>query len=75
MLDQIFAYKSLSYHYNELQLIYLTSNKTIRNKIIQIPKTLKIISSKNSFIGALMIFNRLPNELKTITSVTSVTYL
>ena len=70
-LDQIFAYESLSYHYNELQLIYLTSNKTTRNKSIQIPKRLKTISSKNSFIRALMIFNRLPNELKTITSIHS----
>ena len=37
-LDQIFAYESLYYHYNELQLVYLTSNKTTRNKSI---KTLK----------------------------------
>ena len=68
-LDQIFAYESLSYHYNESQLIYLTSNKTTRNKSIQLPKRLKTISSKNSFIRALMIC--LPNELKTITSIYS----
>ena len=61
-LDQIFAYESLSYHYNELQLIYLSPNKTIRNKSIQIPKRLKTISSIKSFIRVLMIFNRLPNE-------------
>ena len=48
-LDQILAYESLSYHYNELQLIYLTSNKTTRNKSIQILKRVKTISSKNSF--------------------------
>ena len=70
-LDQIFAYESLSHHYNELQLIYLTSNKTITNKSIQIPKRIKTISSKNSFIRALMIFSRLPNELKPITSIHS----
>ena len=70
-LNQIFAYESLSYHYNELQLIYLTSNKTTRNKSIQIPERLKTISNKNSFIRALMIFNCLPNELKTITSIDS----
>ena len=70
-LDKIFAYESLSYHYNELQLIYLTSNKTTRNKCIQIPKRLQTISSKNSFIRALMIFNRLSNELRTITSIYS----
>ena len=58
-------------HYNELQLIYLTFNKTTKNKSIQIPKWLKTISSKNSFIRALMIFNHLPNELKTITSIYS----
>ena len=63
-LDQIFAYESLSYHYNELQLIYLTSNKTTRNKSMQIPRRLKTISIKNSFVRALMIFNRLPKELK-----------
>ena len=70
-LDQIFAYESLSYHYNELQLIYLTSNKTTRNKSIQISKRLKTISIKNSFVRALMIFNRLHKELKTITSISS----
>ena len=70
-LDQIFAYESLSYHDNELQLIYLTSNKTTRNKSIQISKRLKSISSKNSFIRALMIFNRSANELKSITSIYS----
>ena len=70
-LDKIFAYGSLSYHYNELQLIYLTANKTTRNKNIQIPKRLKTISSKSSFIRGLIIFNRLPNELKTITSIYS----
>ena len=68
-LDQIFEYESLSYHYNELQLIYLTSNKITRNKSIQIPKRLKTISIKNSYIRALMIFNRLPKELKTINSI------
>ena len=67
-LDEIFVYESLSYHYNVLQLIYLTSNKTTRNKSIQIPKRLKTIISKNSFIRALMVFNRLPNEFKNITS-------
>ena len=70
-LDQIFTYESLSYHYNELQLIFLTSYKTTRNKSIQIPKRLKTISSKTSFIRALMILNRLPNKLKTITSIYS----
>ena len=70
-LDEIFVYESLSYHYNVLQLIYLTSNKTTRNKSIQIPKRLKTISSKNSFIRALMVFNRLPNEFKNITSTYS----
>ena len=70
-LDQIFAHESLSYHHNELQLIYLTSNKTTRNKSIQIPKSLKTISIKNSFVRALMIFDRLPNELKKITSTYS----
>ena len=70
-LEQIFAYESVVYHYNELQLIYLTSNKNPRNRSIQIPKRLETISSKNSFIRALMIFNRLPNELKTSTSIHS----
>ena len=45
-LDQIFAYESLSYHYNELQLIYLTSNKTTRNRNIQIPKGSKPLAVK-----------------------------
>ena len=43
--------------------IYLTSNKTTRNKSIEIPKRLKTINNKNSFIRALMIFKCLHTVL------------
>ena len=65
-LDQIFSYKSLNYHYEKLQLAYINSNSTTRKKSIQIPIRQLNISTKNSFIRAIMQFNNLPNELKTI---------
>ena len=52
-LDQIFAYESLSYHHNKLQLIYLTSNRTTRYKSVQISKRLKTISIKKTAANSL----------------------
>ena len=65
-LDQIFSYESLTYHYEKLQLAYINSNSTTRKKSIQIPRRQLNISIKNSFIRAIMQFNNLPNELKSI---------
>ena len=65
-LDQIFSYESLTYHYEKLQLAFINSNSTTRKKSIQIPRRHLTITTKNSFIRAIMQFNNLPNELKTI---------
>ena len=65
-LDQSFSYESLTYHYEKLQVVFINSNSTTREKSIQIPKRHLTISTKNSFIRAIMQFNNLPNELKTI---------
>lgn len=71
-IEQSFQYESLSYHYNELQSLYLESNSITRNKSIQLPKRYKKVSIKNSYIRAISAFNNLPNELKTLSSKFSI---
>ena len=65
-LDQIFSYESLSYHYEELQSVFINSNSISRNKRILIPRRYLNISSKSSLMRAIMQFNKLSNELKKI---------
>ena len=70
-LEQLFAYESLIFHYKELTDKYLSSNSITRNKSILIPQRYKAISSKNSRIKAISLFNSLPNNLKNICNLTS----
>ena len=48
--------------------IYKKSNSKTRNKSIQLPKTIKAISNKNSYLVALKTYNSLPKELKSLYS-------
>ena len=41
------------YHYEDLKEIYKKSNSKTRNKSIQLPKTIKAVSNKNSYMVAL----------------------
>ena len=52
-IDQIFTYESLSYHYEDLQTVYINSRSTTRKKNIQIPRRCLTISIKNSYIRAI----------------------
>lgn len=65
---QTFEFNAILRHYTELKQLYLDSNKITRNKNLQIPKRHKNISIKNSYIRALMLFNKLPNDLKILNS-------
>jgi hypothetical protein len=67
-IEQTFVYEAIIYHYKELKDQYLNTEKITRNKSLQIPKRQKNISIKNSYIRALMLYNKLPNELKALTS-------
>lgn len=65
-IEQQFALESILYHYETLSKKYTESNSITRNKSLQIPIRYKTISIKRSLINAIHIFNRLPNQLKTI---------
>lgn len=63
-LKQVFAYECLVYHYNSLANLYITSTSKTRNKYIQLPKSLKVVSEKNNYYKAVKVFNELTNDLK-----------
>ena len=63
-INQLFLYESLIYHFSDLQNVYREQKINTRNKSLQIPKTSKKDSEKNSYIVAIKQFNLLPNELK-----------
>lgn len=65
-IDQQYALEAVLYHYEALSNMYSESSSQTRNKSIQLPKRLKTISSKRSYIKAILVFNKLPNELKVI---------
>ena len=56
------------YHYDDLKEIYKKSNSKTRIKSIQVPKTVKAINNKNSYMVALKTYNTLPKELKSLYS-------
>lgn len=66
ILEQLYAYESLKYHYKNLQNNYGKSDSTTRNKSIILPKIYKTVSNKNNYIKAIKIFYQLPNELKSL---------
>lgn len=67
-LEQLFSLESLIYHYNSLKTIYLQSESITRNKSIPLPKMIKRVSNKNNYNLAIKLYNRLPNELKSLTA-------
>lgn len=66
-LEQQFTFDSLQYFYEELSYKFSTSISNTRNKSIQMPKYYKRVSNKSSYLRAIYYFNRLPNNLKTLT--------
>ena len=70
-LEQLFAYESLIFHYEELSDRFIRSSSTTRNKSIPLPQRYKEVSSKNSCMKAISLFNSLPNELKIISNLIS----
>ena len=52
-IRQVFTLEALMYHYEDLKEIYKISNSKIRNKSIQLSKTEKAVSNKNSYMVAL----------------------
>lgn len=62
----MFSLESLLYHYPELRDTYNRNQNNTRNKSIQILKITKTLSNKNSYIVAIRLYNKLPNELKTL---------
>ena len=59
-LKQIFAYECVTYHYNKLRNLYLTSTSTTRNKLIIPPKCSKTVSNEDNYIRAIQVYNGLP---------------
>lgn len=71
-IQQTFEYEAIIHHYEELKQQYLDTEKITRHKSLQIPRRLKTISIKNSYIRALMLYNKLPNDLKTLNTKNSI---
>lgn len=65
-IEQQFALESILRHYETLSGLFAESTSVTRYKSIQLPKRTKTVSSKRSYIRAVLIFNSLPNEYKTI---------
>lgn len=63
-IKQTFAFEALIYYYNMNKHKYINSNSITRYKLIQIPKTQKGVSDKNSYIRSIKLFNSLPNVYK-----------
>ena len=56
------------YHYQDLKEIYKKSNNKTKNKSIQLPKTKKAVSNKNSYMVTQKTYNSLPKESKSVYS-------
>ena len=65
-INQLFTYESLKYHYKTLRNLYLTSKSITRNKNIILSKNKKRVSNKNSYSRAIITYNNLPNDMKTL---------
>jgi hypothetical protein len=59
-----FKIESLLHHYVKLKNTFQISNRNTRYQSIQLPKTYKSVSCKNSEFIATRLFNTLPYELK-----------
>ena len=69
-IEQQFALESILHHYETLSNMFAESTSATRYKSIQLPKRTKTVSSKRSYVKAILIFNSLPNEFKTIVNKT-----
>lgn len=67
-IQQMYELESLSFHYENLKSMHSSSKSNTRKKLIQIPIRWKTVSSKNSYIKAIELFNNLPNNLKNLTT-------
>lgn len=65
-IEQQFALESILHYYETLSKMFAESTSVTRYKSIQLPKRTKTVSSKRSYVKAILIFNSLPNEYKTI---------
>ena len=63
-----FTLEALMYHYQDLKEIYKKSNNKTKNKSIQLPKTKKAVSNKNSYMVTQKTYNSLPKESKSVYS-------
>ena len=59
LISLLHYYKNTVYNINEYY----------KKKILRLPKRLHTVSSEKSYIKAVMLFNNLPNEYKTIKSL------
>ena len=59
-IRQVVTLEALMYHYEDMKDILKKSNSKTRNKSIQLPKTIKAISNKNSYMIAIKTYNSLP---------------
>lgn len=73
-MKQLFAFDSLTYHYNKLKDLYCNSTSITRNKNLPLPKISKAVGSKSSIYKATYAFNSLADELKTLNNVKSKSY-
>ena len=67
-IRQVFTLKVIMYHNEDLKKIHKKSNSKSRNKSIQLPKTKKAVSNKNSYMVALKTYKSLHKELKSLYS-------
>lgn len=61
---QPFELTSVCHHYPTLKLRYQNSTSRTRSKQIQIPRYLKAVSDKNSYLIAIRKFKNMPNDYK-----------
>lgn len=65
---QLFQLEAISHHYENLKELYINSTSRTRNKSIPLPKIRKNISTKNSYVIAIKIYNDLTDDLKIMDS-------
>ena len=65
-IQQAYAYESLLYNFNTLKFTYLNSASITRSKLILLPKNTKRVSDKSNYIKAIKLYNKLPNDYKTL---------
>ena len=69
-INEVYKQTCLLHNYESLKELFLKTTRNTRYKTIQLPLMNKEISDKRSYVVAIHAFNNLPNELKTLTSLT-----